>query len=64
MTHEAHPIRIELTPEQQSQLKEAGAQDIDALTFTAEELEQRIVPTSFGEIVISKPTDSSSTNLL
>jgi hypothetical protein len=63
MTEDTHRIRIELTPEQQSQLKEAGGRDVVAFEFTAEELEQRIVPSSFGEIVISKPIDSSSTQL-
>lgn len=63
MTNEPHRIRIELTPEQQSQLKEAGGHDVVAFEFTAEELEQRIVPTTFGDMTISKPTDSSSTKL-
>jgi len=38
------PIRIELTPEQKQQIRNATGQDIEAFEFTAEELEQRIAP--------------------
>ena len=37
-------IRIELTAEQKRQIKEASGEDISALEFTAEQLEQRIAP--------------------
>lgn len=37
-------IRVELTPEQQQQVKDASGQDVAAIEFTPEELEQRIAP--------------------
>ena len=37
-------VRIELTDEQQSQVKEVVGQDVKALEFTAKELEERIAP--------------------
>ena len=37
-------IRIELTPEQQKQIKDASGEDVTALEFTAKELEERIAP--------------------
>ncbi|HKW48668.1 MAG TPA: hypothetical protein VJN70_14565 [Gemmatimonadaceae bacterium] len=37
-------IRIELTAEQKRQIKEASGEEVSALEFTAEELEQRIAP--------------------
>lgn len=40
-------IRIELTKEQQQQLKEASGQQVESLEFTVNELEQRIAPAEF-----------------
>jgi hypothetical protein len=37
-------IRIELTNEQKQQIKAASGEDVTALEFTAQELEQRIAP--------------------
>ena len=37
-------IRVDLTPEQKQQIRDATGQDIEAFEFTAEELEQRIAP--------------------
>jgi len=37
-------IRIELTDEQKQQIKRASGEDVSALEFTREELEQRIAP--------------------
>ena len=37
-------IRIELTTEQQKQIKAASGEDVTALEFTAQELEARIAP--------------------
>jgi hypothetical protein len=37
-------IRIELTAEQKRQIKEASGEEVNALEFTAEQLEQRIAP--------------------
>ena len=45
MTNEnRRSIRIELTDEQRKQIKAASGEDISALEFTQEELEQRIAP--------------------
>lgn len=38
------PIRIELTPEQTQQIKEASGHEISAMELKIEELEQRVVP--------------------
>lgn len=54
-------IHIDLTTEQQQQIKDASGQEIVALELNAEELEQRIAP---SEIVIMKPTDIASSKLL
>ncbi|HTJ24454.1 MAG TPA: hypothetical protein VL383_18775 [Gemmatimonadaceae bacterium] len=37
-------VRIELTDEQKKQIKEASGEDVTAIEFTTEELEQRIAP--------------------
>jgi hypothetical protein len=37
-------IRIELTEEQKKQIKEASGEDVSAIEFTVQELEQRIAP--------------------
>ena len=59
-------IRIELTTEQQQQIREFSGREVSALELEGHELEQRIAPTTaptFGEIVVTKPTDISSTKL-
>ena len=37
-------IRIQLTDEQKQQIKEASGEEITAIEFTAQELEDRIAP--------------------
>jgi hypothetical protein len=37
-------VRIELTEEQRKQIKEASGEDVSAIEFTVQELEQRITP--------------------
>ena len=37
-------IRIQLTDEQKKQIKEASGEEITAIEFTAQELEDRIAP--------------------
>jgi len=37
-------IRIELTVEQKKQIKDASGEDVTAIEFTAQELEDRIAP--------------------
>ena len=50
MSDEKRPsIRIELTPEQKQQIKAASGEDVSALEFTPEELEQRIAPMTLGD---------------
>ena len=44
MKKEESRIRIELTAEQQKQIKEASGEDVTAIEFTARELEDRIAP--------------------
>jgi len=44
MENQEPRIRIELTDEQQKQIKEASGREIASLEFTAQELEQRIAP--------------------
>jgi hypothetical protein len=44
MTKEEARIRIELTIEQRKQIKEASGEDVTAIEFTAQELEDRIAP--------------------
>jgi hypothetical protein len=58
-------IRIDLTPDQQRQLKEAVGHDVSTLEFSLEELEQRIAPSSvsFADITVMKPTDVGSAKL-
>lgn len=46
-------IRIELTPEQKEQIREATGLDVSALELTPESLEERIAP---GGIAISDST--------
>jgi hypothetical protein len=44
MKKEESRIRIELTPEQKKQIKDASGEDVNAIEFTAQELENRIAP--------------------
>ncbi len=44
MSKKDERIRIELTPEQKKQIKDVSGEDVNALEFTAVELEQRIAP--------------------
>jgi hypothetical protein len=44
MKTEESRVRIELTSEQRKQIKEASGEDVTALEFTAQELEDRITP--------------------
>jgi len=53
-------IHIDLTSEQQSQVKRLSGKDIVALEFDAGELEQRIAPVSLGDIVVTKHIDPAS----
>lgn len=47
MKKEEPRVRIELTPEQKKQIKEASGEDVNAIEFTAQELEDRIAPLTF-----------------
>jgi hypothetical protein len=47
MTKEESRIRSELTVEQKKQIKEASGEDVSAIEFTAQELEDRIAPIRF-----------------
>jgi len=40
-------VRIELTKEQQDQIKEATGQQVDAVELSVEELEQRVAPMTY-----------------
>jgi len=40
-------LRIELTKEQQDQIKEATGQQVDAVELSVEELEQRVAPMTY-----------------
>jgi len=44
MKKEESRIRIELTTEQKKQIKDASGEDVNAIEFTAQELENRIAP--------------------
>jgi hypothetical protein len=37
-------IRIELTPEQKKQIKDATGEDLSTVEFTVQELEERVAP--------------------
>ncbi len=56
-------ISLKLSPEQQSQIKQATGKDAGALDLTVEELEERIAPVTFSDISITKVTDKSSPTL-
>ena len=44
MDSSKNPIRIELTPEQKAQVRQATGKDADAVELSVEELEERIAP--------------------
>lgn len=44
MEKEQTPIRIQLTEEQKKQIREASGEEITAIEFTAQELEDRVAP--------------------
>lgn len=48
MKKEESRIRIELTAEQKKQIKDASGEDVNAIEFTAQELENRIAPMKIG----------------
>ena len=37
-------VRIELTPEQKKQIKETAGEEVNALEFTIQQLEERVAP--------------------
>ena len=43
-SNEAPPIRLELTPQQREEIRTLTGQEVEALEFSALELEQRITP--------------------
>lgn len=53
MANERERVRIDLTPEQQHQVKTALGHDAVALEFSVEELEQRIAPSDFSFVHLS-----------
>lgn len=48
MSNKQERIRIELTSEQQAVVKERTGLDVPSVELTAEELEDRIAPTTFS----------------
>lgn len=44
MAKKRDSVRLTLTPEQQQQVKEAIGKEAEALEFTVQELEERIMP--------------------
>jgi DNA-binding MarR family transcriptional regulator len=48
-------IRIELTEEQRKQIKTVSGEDVTALEFTPEDLEQRIAPMTQYNFISSWP---------
>jgi hypothetical protein len=46
----AERIRIELTPNQKKQIKDASGEDVNVLEFTKDELERRIAPFRIGKV--------------
>ena len=47
MEQKQNRIRIELTDEQKQQIKQASGEEVSALEFSRDELEQRIAPVIF-----------------
>jgi hypothetical protein len=46
-------VRIELTPEQKAEVRNATGKDAEAVEFTVEELEARIAPATFSPKPVS-----------
>ena len=44
MSKEQPVVRIQLTPEQSKQIKDASGEEVSVLEFSADELEQRVAP--------------------
>ena len=53
-------IRIELTPEQKNQVKEASGKEIATIEIGIDELEQRIAPTTFSDFHMTSSTVKAS----
>jgi hypothetical protein len=47
-TPKRRSVRIELTPEQQKQLRKETGQDVESLEVEVNELEPRVAPRSIG----------------
>lgn len=61
-SNDAAKVRINLTPEQASQVKTALGRDAEAIELTVNELEQRIVPTLFTSTPIVAPSGALAPN--
>jgi hypothetical protein len=48
MSGERDSVRLNLTPSQREQVRQATNRDVEAIEFTPEELEQRIAPAKLG----------------
>jgi hypothetical protein len=48
MSHSKVQFRTELTPEQQTKVRDATGEDAEAAVLSVEELEERIAPTKVG----------------
>jgi hypothetical protein len=59
MPEEQKRIRIDLTTEQQAFVKERTGIEVPSVELTAEELEQRIAPTSFSHSYQPQKPDGS-----
>ena len=44
MSQEGNRVKIELTPEQRKQIKEASGEEVSTIEFTVEQLEDRVAP--------------------
>ena len=53
----SNPVKLELTPEQQKQIREATGKDASVIEFSVEELEERIAPTTAVELNAEKLED-------
>ncbi len=60
MSESNRQVRIRLTQEQQAMVREATGKDAEAIELSTQELEERIAPTTFSPILITKPTTTSS----
>jgi len=48
MSNPKEPFRIQLTPDQKSQVRNATGKDAEAVELSVEELEERIAPSTIG----------------